>query len=119
MTQEDKLLKAIFGEKSHRTDREEFEYNCLTIPGYESIFRLFSGIPKEDRKLYESDLMSVQASLVKAYNKEMLMESRAKRILRLISKDMPLLILNNEYRLFFEKYCKYYDIKLNEEDFEQ
>ena len=73
MTPEERLLKAIFGEKSStkRTFKDEkkqkvYEYYCMTVPGYESIWNMMDAIPKEDIELYEADFNNVQSNLLKA-----------------------------------------------------
>lgn len=126
MTPEERLLKAIFGEKSStkRTFKDEkkqkvYEYYCMTVPGYESIWNMMDAIPKEDIELYEADFNNVQSNLLKAYDRYGLLEIYAKRILRLKELNMPKVIEEYEYRMFFEKVIKLFDFKLTEEEIKE
>lgn len=126
MTPEERLLKAIFGEKSStkRTFKDEkkqkvYEYYCMTVPGYESIWNMMDAIPKEDIELYEADFNNVQSNLLKVYDRYGLLEIYAKRILRLKELNMPKVIEEYEYRMFFEKVIKLFDFKLTEEEIKE
>lgn len=126
MTPEERLLKAIFGEKSStkRTFKDEkkqkvYEYYCMTVPGYESIWNMMDAIPKEDIELYEADFNNVQSNLLKAYDRYGLLEIYAKRILRLKELNVPKVIEECEYRMFFEKVIKLFDFKLTEEEIKE
>jgi hypothetical protein len=126
MTPEERLLKAIFGEKSStkRTFKDEkkqkvYEYYCMTVPGYESIWNMMDAIPKEDIELYEADFNNVQSNLLKAYDRYGLLEIYAKRILRLKELNVPKVIEEYEYRMFFEKVIKLFDFKLTEEEIKE
>lgn len=126
MTPEERLLKAIFGEKSStkRTFKDEkkqkvYEYYCMTVPGYESIWNMMDAIPKEDIELYEADFNNVQSNLLKAYDRYGLLEIYAKRILRLKELNMPKVIEEYEYKMFFEKVIKLFDFKLTEEEIKE
>lgn len=126
MTPEERFLKAIFGEKSStkRTFKDKkkqkvYECYCMTVPGYESIWNIMDAIPKKDIELYEADFNNVQLNLLKAYDRYGLLEIYAKRILRLKELNMPKVIEEYEYRMFFEKVIKLFDFKLTEEEFEE
>lgn len=126
MTPKERLLKAIFGEKSStkRTFKDEkkqkvYEYYCMTVPGYESIWNMMDAIPKENIELYEADFNNVQSNLLKAYDRYGLLEIYAKRILRLKELNMPKVIEEYEYRMFFEKVIKLFDFKLTEEEIKE
>lgn len=126
MTLEERLLKNIFGEKSStkRTFKDEkkqkvYEYYCMTVPGYESIWNMMDVIPKEYREFYETDFNNVQSNLLKAYNRYGLLEIYAKRILRLKESNMPKVIEECEYRMFFEKVIKLFDFKLTKDEIEE
>lgn len=126
MTLEERLLKNIFGEKSStkRTFKDEkkqkvYEYYCMTVPGYESIWNMMDVIPKEYREFYETDFNNVQSNLLKAYNRYGLLEIYAKRILRLKELNMPKVIEECEYRMFFEKVIKLFDFKLTKDEIEE
>lgn len=126
MTPEERLLKAIFGEKSStkRTFKDEkkqkvYEYYCMTVQGYESIWNTMDAIPKEDIELYEADFNNVQSNLLKAYDRYGLLEIYAKKILRLKELNMPKVIEEYEYRMFFEKVIKLFDFKLTEEEIKE
>lgn len=126
MTLEERLLKNIFGEKSStkRTFKDEkkqkvYEYYCMTVPGYESIWNMMDVIPKEYREFYETDFNNVQSNLLKAYNRYGLLEIYAKRILRLKELNVPKVIEECEYRMFFEKVIKLFDFKLTKDEIEE
>ena len=126
MTLEERLLKNIFGEKSStkRTFKDEkkqkvYEYYCMTVPGYESIWNMMDVIPKEYREFYETDFNNVQSNLLKAYNRYGLLEIYAKRILRLKELNVPKVIEECEYRMFFEKVIKLFDFKLTKEEIKE
>lgn len=126
MTLEERLLTNIFGEKSStkRTFKDEkkqkvYEYYCMTVPGYESIWNMMDVIPKEYREFYETDFNNVQSNLLKAYNRYGLLEIYAKRILRLKELNMPKVIEECEYRMFFEKVIKLFDFKLTKDEIEE
>lgn len=126
MILEERLLKNIFGEKSStkRTFKDEkkqkvYEYYCMTVPGYESIWNMMDAIPKEDIELYEADFNNVQSNLLKAYDRYCLLEIYAKRILRLKELNMPKVIEECKYRMFFEKVIKLFDFKLTKDEIEE
>jgi hypothetical protein len=91
----------------------------MTVPGYESIWNMMDAIPKEDIELYEADFNNVQSNLLKAYDRYGLLEIYAKRILRLKELNMPKVIEEYEYRMFFEKVIKLFDFKLTEEEIKE
>lgn len=94
----------------------------MTVPGYESLWNMMDVIPKEYREFYETDFNNVQSNLLKAYNRYGLLEILeiyAKRILRLKELNMPKVIEECEYRMFFEKVIKLFDFKLTKDEIEE
>ena len=122
MTPEDKLLRAIFGYKpkfKNKEIQEQYELNCLTIRGYEELWRLTSYVPKEDIDYIKTDFYVIHKLLLdNNYLKDMI-ELRAKRILKMKELNMPKIIEENEYRLFYEKVVKLLNISLTKEEIEE
>ena len=122
MTPEDKLLRAIFGYKpkfKNKEIQEQYELNCLTIRGYEELWRLTSYVPKEDIDYIKTDFYVIHKLLLdNNYLKDMI-ELRAKRILKMKELNAPGVIIENEYRLFYEKVVKLLNISLTKEEIEE
>ena len=122
MTPEDKLLRAIFGYKPKfktKDIQEKYELNCMTIRGYEELWRLTSYVPKEDIDYIKTDYHVIHKLLLdNNYIKDMI-ELRAKRILKLKELNAPKIIIESEYRLFYEKVVKLLNISLTKEEIEE
>lgn len=122
MTPEDKLLRAIFGYKPKfktKDIQEKYELNCMTIRGYEELWRLTSYVPKEDIDYIKTDFHVIHKLLLdNNYLKDMI-ELRAKRILKMKELNAPGVIIENEYRLFYEKVVKLLNISLTKEEIEE
>ena len=122
MTPEDKLLRAIFGYKPKfktKDIQEKYELNCMTIRGYEELWRLTSYVPKEDIDYIKTDFHVIHKLLLdNNYLKDMI-ELRAKRILKLKELNAPKIIIESEYRLFYEKVVKLLNISLTKEEIEE
>lgn len=120
---EKRLYEAIFGvgkpKFKSKEEEQKYELNCMTIQGYESLWRLFYSLSEEDREFYRSDFMNVQKSLIQNYNKAKRIEKCAKRIMTYEHFKAPALILNNEKRVLYEKVCKEFDVRLTEEELAQ
>ena len=122
MTPEDKLLRAIFGYKPKfktKDIQEKYELNCMTIRGYEELWRLTSYVPKEDIDYIKTDFHVIHKLLLdNNYLKDMI-ELRAKKILKMKELNAPKILIENEYRLFFEKVVELLNIYLTEEEIEE
>ncbi len=122
MTPEDKLLRAIFGYKPKfktKDIQEKYELNCMTIRGYEELWRLTSYVPKEDIDYIKTDFHVIHKLLLdNNYLKDMI-ELRAKRVLKMKELEAPEIIIQNEYRVFFEKVVKLLNISLTKEEIEE
>ena len=109
MTPEDKLLREIFGYKpkfKNKEIQEQYELNCMTVRGYEELWRLTSYVPKEDIDYIKTDFYVIHKLLLdNNYLKDMI-ELRAKRILKLKELNAPKIIIESEYRVLFEKVVK-------------
>lgn len=122
MTPEHKLLKYIFGFKpkfKNKEIQEQYEFNCLTIRGYEELWRLASYVPKEDIEFVKTDFDVIQKVLIDNSNVKDTIELRAKRILKMKELNMPKIIEENEYRVFFEKVVKLLNVSLSKEEIEE
>ena len=122
MTPEDKLLREIFGYKpkfKNKEIQEQYELNCMTVRGYEELYRLTSYVPKEDIDYIKTDFYVIHKLLLdNNYLKDMI-ELRAKRILKLKELNAPRVIIESEYRLLFEKIVKLLNISLTKEEIEE
>ena len=122
MTPEDKLLREIFGYKpkfKNKEIQEQYELNCMTVRGYEELYRLTSYVPKEDIDYIKTDFHVIHKLLLdNNYLKDMI-ELRAKRILKLKELNAPRVIIESEYRLLFEKIVKLLNISLTKEEIEE
>ena len=122
MTPEEKLVRAIFGYKpkfKSKEIQEQYEFNCMTIKGYEELWRLTSYVPKEDVNYVKSDFDAIHKVLVDTkYLKDMI-ELRAKKILKMKELNAPKVLIENEYRLFYEKVVKLLNISLTKEEIEE
>lgn len=112
MVQEDRLLRALFGEN----EVDEFEKKCLTVPGYEALWRLSSYLPKEDKADTKADFNYIQSILIYNHKYMRLLEIYAKRVLKLREVKAPEIIQNHEYRKFFEKVVDLFGFKLTDDE---
>ena len=122
MTPEDKLLRAIFGytpKFKTKEIQEQYEFNCMTIKGYEELWRLTSYVPKEDISFVKTDFDVIQKVLVDNHNIKDMIELRAKKILKMKELNAPKVLIENEYRLFFEKVVELLNIYLTKEEIEE
>ena len=122
MTPEHKLLKYIFGYKpkfKNKDIQEQYEFHCLTIRGYEELWRLTSYIPKEDIEFVKTDFDVIQKVLIDNWGIIDMIEFRAKKILKMKELNMPKIIEENEYRVFFEKVVKLLNVSLSKEEIEE
>lgn len=122
MTRENKLLKYIFGFKPKfktKEIQEQYEFNCMTIKGYEDLWRLASYVPKEDIDFVKTDFDVIQKVLVDDHIIKDMIGLRAKRILKMKELNAPRVIIENEYRLFYEKVVKELNISLTKEEIEE
>ena len=122
MTPEERLLRGIFGYTPKFKNKEvqnQYELNCMTIRGYEELYRLTSYVPKEDIDYIKTDFHVIHKLLLdNNYLKDMI-ELRAKRILKLKELNAPKIIIESEYRLFYEKVVKLLNISLTKEEIEE
>ena len=122
MTPEEKLVRAIFGYKpkfKSKEIQEQYEFNCMTIKGYEELWRLTSYVPKEDVNYVKYDFDAIHKVLLDTkYLKDMI-ELRAKKILKMKELNAPKVLIENEYRLFYEKVVKLLNISLTKEEIEE
>ena len=124
MTPEERLIKALFGgyfppKFKTKEDQEKYELNCLTIRGYENLWRLVSYIPKEDREFIKTDFNTIQEVLVDNHNIKKEIELLAKRNLKMQELNAPKIIIENEYRRFYERVVKLLNIQLTKEKMEE
>ena len=124
MTPEERLIKALFGGKyppkfKTKKDQEQYELNCLTIKGYENLWRLVSYIPKEDREFIKTDFDVIQEMLIDNYDIKRSIEFLAKRNLKMQELNAPKIIIENEYRRFYERVIEMLNIKLTKEEIEE
>ena len=78
-----------------------------------------SYIPSEDRNYVKPDFHVIHKLLLdNNYLKDMI-ELRAKRILKLKELNAPKIIIESEYRLFYEKVVKLLNISLTKEEIEE
>ena len=122
MTRENKLLKYIFGFKPKfktKEIQEQYEFNCMTIKGYEELWRLASYVPKEDIEFVKTDFDVIQKVLIDNWGIIDMIEFRAKKILKMKELNMPKIIEENEYRVFFEKVVKLLNVSLSKEEIEE
>lgn len=122
MTPEERLLRGIFGYTPKFKNKEvqnQYELNCMTVRGYEELYRLTSYVPKEDIDYIKTDFHVIHKILLdNNYLKDMI-ELRAKRILKLKELNAPRVIIESEYRLLFEKIVKLLNISLTKEEIEE
>ena len=122
MTPEDKLLREIFGYKpkfKNKEIQEQYELNCMTVRGYEELWRLTSYVPKEDIDYIKTDFDVIHKLLLDNNYLKNMIELRAKRILKLKELNAPKIIIESEYRLFYEKVVKLLNISLTKEEIEE
>lgn len=121
MTKEERLFRALLDIDTEEDFKEyekkrKHEYYCLTVRGYDSLSTLINFIPKEHLKICSPYIEDVKKALIKNDNKEKLMEQYAKRVLKNIYLQMPDIVIQCEYRKFFEKIVELYGFELYEED---
>ena len=124
MTPEERLIRALFGGNfppkfKTKELQEQYELNCLTIKGYENLWRLVSYIPKEDREFIKTDFNAIQEVLVDNYDIKRSIEFLAKRNLKMQELNAPKIIIENEYRRFYERVVKLLNIQLTKEEIEE
>lgn len=122
MTPEERLLRAIFGYKpkfKYKEIQEQYEYYCMTIRGYEELWRLLSYVPSEDRNYVKPDFDVIHKVLLDNGHIKDFIEFRAKRLLKMKELNMPRVIIENEYRVFYEKVVKLLNISLTKEEIEE